>query len=193
MRDPEPDPDLVQAAARGDAAALRSLMEAWGPVVLRWTTWLGRPGVEPEDAAHDAIVAALTGLPGLRDPQAFPAWLFRVVKRETARNGRQLWLRRRAPDPPREPSSPGPDPSQEAERLEARTQLWAVLAALPRRHREVLVLCVIEDRTCAEAARLLDIPQGTAKRRLQAARIRLRRAWARRGAAGSPAIREEDP
>jgi len=154
-------------------------MEAWGPVVLRWCTWLARPGADPEDATHDVLVAVLSKLDSLRDAQAFQAWLFSIVRRQVARHGRKRWLWPSKPEPRAEPEDPGPGPQREVERKQARLAVQRVLSTLSRRHREVLVLCLLEERTCREAAQLLGIPEGTAKRRLQAARQRFRRAWAR--------------
>jgi RNA polymerase sigma-70 factor (ECF subfamily) len=47
-----------------------------------------------------------------------------------------------------------------------------LLEALPEEQREVLVLCGVEERTCEEAAVLLDLPVGTVKSRLRLARGR---------------------
>jgi RNA polymerase sigma-70 factor (ECF subfamily) len=177
MSPPEPDPGLVAAARAGDPAALAHLVSAWAPVVLGWCIWLAPSGVDPEDAAHDAFVAALDGLARLRDPAAFPAWLFQTARRTVARHARWAWLRRAAPVP--DLPDPGPDPAEEAARRAARREVRSVLAALPARDREILVLCLLEERSCREAAGLLDVPEGTAKHRLEAARLRFRRALAR--------------
>lgn len=49
----------------------------------------------------------------------------------------------------------------------------AILAKLKRSDQEVLMLCEWEDLTPAEAARALDLPQGTVRSRLSRARARL--------------------
>ncbi len=49
-----------------------------------------------------------------------------------------------------------------------------VVARLPRTQREVLYLVSCQDRTCAEAARILDVPVGTVKSRLHYALRNLR-------------------
>ena len=46
----------------------------------------------------------------------------------------------------------------------------SLLAGLPAKLRTVLVLCVIEERSSAEAAQLLSVPHGTAKSRLRKAK-----------------------
>jgi len=49
-----------------------------------------------------------------------------------------------------------------------------VVARLPRTQREALYLVYCQDRTCAEAARILDVPVGTVKSRLHYALRNLR-------------------
>ncbi|MFH1465232.1 MAG: sigma-70 family RNA polymerase sigma factor [Pseudomonadota bacterium] len=189
MTQPAPDPALVAAALAGDAAARARLVAAWTPAVLGWCVWLAPSGVDPEDAAHDALLAALDGLPRLRDPAAFPAWLFTAVRRSVARHARWAWLRRAEPLP--NLADPGPDPAEEAARRAARREVRIVLATLAARDREILVLCLLEERSRREAAGLLGLPEGTVQHRLEAARLRFRRALARQRRRGI--VPEEDP
>jgi len=193
MRIPEPDPELVRRAAGGEVAAQRELMEAWGPAVLRWATWLARPGVDPEDVAHDVLFILLTKLRDLRDAQAFQAWLFRIVRRTVDRHNKALWLRRWSAEPVEGAAVSGLDPHREAERNEAQLTVQAALSTLKRPHREILVLCLLEEQTCLEASQILGIPEGTAKRRLQLARVSFRRAHARITLTLAPRPQEEKP
>ena len=64
-----------------------------------------------------------------------------------------------------------------------RAVLDAELAGLPDKFRAVVVLCLIEGRTNAEAAAVLGVPVGTVDSRLSAARTRLRARLTRRGVA----------
>ena len=63
---------------------------------------------------------------------------------------------------------------------------------LPEKYRAALVLCVLESRTYAEAARHLDCALGTLKSRLAWARDRLRRRLIRRGLAPATATLAAD-
>jgi hypothetical protein len=55
------------------------------------------------------------------------------------------------------------------------------LAALPEKYRVVLILCDLEGGTGKEAARLLNIPEGTLSTRLRTARMMLAKRMARHG------------
>jgi len=61
-------------------------------------------------------------------------------------------------------------------RVDAQTVLRAALAGLGSAEREVLTLVAGEDLTVADAARVLGIPAGTARRLLHQARAALRNA-----------------
>lgn len=164
--------DLVDAVRRGDAEARERLADAWLPVVLRWTTCLGGPLVDPEDAAHDVLLLALTRIDRLRDPACFAAWLFGMTRRTLSDHRRSRWLRRWLPDVLVEMVDGGESPVQRRERDEVSERVQRVLDRLTTDHREVLVLCDVEERTDEEAALLLDVPVGTVKSRLRRARAR---------------------
>ena len=61
-------------------------------------------------------------------------------------------------------------------RMDARTAFRAAVAGLKSEEREVLTLVAAEDLTVADAARVLGIPAGTARRLLHQARSALRNA-----------------
>ena len=65
--------------------------------------------------------------------------------------------------------------------------MCAELARLPAKLRAVLVLCVMEDRSNAEAARVLDVPRVTVDSRLFHAKARLKSGLVRRGIAPAAA------
>jgi RNA polymerase sigma-70 factor (ECF subfamily) len=52
--------------------------------------------------------------------------------------------------------------------------VWAALDELPLHHREVLVLCDLEERADSEVSEMLGVPKGTVKSRLRRARLALR-------------------
>ncbi|WP_033325755.1 RNA polymerase sigma factor [Streptomyces yerevanensis] len=68
-----------------------------------------------------------------------------------------------------------------------RRELAAALAALPARHRDVLLLVAWGDLSYGEAAQALDIPVGTVRSRLHRARSKLREAL---GGSNPTALRE---
>jgi len=168
-----PHHDLVRAAQRGDEAAQMRVVEQWAAKALAWCRRLGGPTIDAEDAAHDALITAIRRLPTLDDPARAEAWLYGIVRRTLAWHRRRSWWARWLPGTS-EAASSRPDAFADAARSQAARRVAALLDALPEAQREVLVVCVVEERTTVEAAALLGVPEGTIKSRLRLARERVR-------------------
>lgn len=136
------------------------------------------------DATQDAFVAAWRALPRLRDTGAFDGWLNRIVA-NASRMSRRHRMRLREVS-----VSPGPSDSDEAPTWEPdsvagtsesdafveRDAMGRAFDRLRPADRAILVLHHVDERPVAEIARTLDVPLGTAKWRLHAARKALERA-----------------
>lgn len=177
---------LVDAAMLGDGRAVDALAHAWLPHVYRWCHRLGGPGFDAEDAAHEVLIVMCRRLSALRDPEQFPSWLFGITRRVIANHRRRVWWKRWLPsalvgDRP----SPDATPERSFEASESAEHVWDALAALEPAHREVIVLCDLEERSATEAGALLGIPSGTVKSRLRVARTAFRHTLERRGYAAA--------
>jgi len=171
-----PNPSLVPAALAREPGALDALAEAWLPHVYRWCHRLGGPSLDAEDAAHEALIVMCRRLDSVNSPAVFQSWLFNICRKIIANQRKRAWFKRWVPGAAvreQEFAGWGPDRSLEARR--AAVMVWKVLERLPESQREVLVLVELEERTNAETAELLNIPTGTVKSRLRAAREAFRR------------------
>ncbi len=176
------DPADVEDAQQGHDAARDRLVDAALPLVLGWCSRLGGPKVDPEDAAHDVLMTALARLHSLEDVERFGPWLYGITRRTLAGHRRRAWVKRWVPGATVfEAADPAPGPDHHRELSEIGAQVQAVLERLPPAQREVLVLCVVEERSATEAAALLGVPSGTIKSRLRLARERFRRLAEQRG------------
>jgi RNA polymerase sigma-70 factor (ECF subfamily) len=165
---------LVRQAQQEAPGALDRLCDVWLPVVLGWTTRLGGPRIDPEDAAHDVFLVVFRRIGDVERVEAFKSWLFGITRRVIAAHRRRAWLRRWLPGAVPEVASGAEDPGRRAEQTQTADQVWSALLALPDHHREVLVLCDLEERADSEVAELLQVPKGTVKSRLRRARLALR-------------------
>lgn len=171
-----PDPSLVPRALAGEHGALDALAEAWLPHVYRWCHRLGGPSLDAEDAAHESLIIMCRRIDAVHSPAVFQSWLFNICRKVIANQRKRAWFKRWVPGASvreQECAGWGPDRSLEARR--AAVVVWKVLDGLPQTQREVLVLVELEERTNAETAELLDIPTGTVKSRLRAAREAFKR------------------
>jgi RNA polymerase sigma-70 factor (ECF subfamily) len=141
---------------------------------LTWCLRLGAADGNAEDAAHDVLEVVLHRLHTLREPEAFPAWIYGITRRVLAKQRRRAWFRRWLPGEPPDLPDPGPAPLRATEANEVAHQVWTALHQLADHHREVLVLCDLEERPDSEVAEMLGIPKPTVKSRLRRARAALR-------------------
>jgi RNA polymerase sigma factor (sigma-70 family) len=154
---------LVERARRGDhdafaavAGAALARLDAAARLILR-DRELAR------DAVQDALIRAWRDLPGLRDPDRFNAWLYRLTTHACLDLARRR--RRRVHEvqltPLTEPFS-GDAPSDVADR----ELLDEALRRLEPEWRAVVVLHYFVGMPLPEVASELGIPLGTAKSRL---------------------------
>jgi RNA polymerase sigma-70 factor (ECF subfamily) len=164
----------VRDAQRGDPLAREALAGHWAPLALAWCARMGGPRVDAEDAAHDALIVALQRVGTLHSAEKADAWLYGIVRRTLAWHRRKAWLGRWLPWGDGDSPDPGADPFGSVQRDAAAVRVRDLLERLPDAQREVLVLCVVEERTVAEVALLIGVPEGTVKSRLRLARERCR-------------------
>ncbi len=166
---------------RGGSGERDRLLDVWLPVVVRWCGHLGGPGVDAEDAAHDVFIVALRRMDRLYDEAHLAAWLFGITRRVLAQHRRRAWVRRWVPGLTVDVADPARGPAALVVADETAARVRAVLAQLPLAERQVLLLCLVEDRSDREVAEMLGIPHGTVKSRMRRARARFLEVAARAG------------
>jgi RNA polymerase sigma-70 factor (ECF subfamily) len=171
MSVPRPTPELLRAAVDGDDAAWSAVVEMTIPLAIGWVRRLGGPDIPAEDVAQEVVIKVLEKLHELRDPQAFPAWLWQVCRSEVRRAHRRTRVQRLFTSLTELlPGSTGGHAD-----ISAGAAMLRLLQQLSEEQREVVVLCHVEEHTCSEAAAVLGISVGTVKSRLRLATGRLHR------------------
>jgi len=177
MRRVEPAADmqreLAARAIEGDREAFTKLADASIDRLYAAATLILRDRDRAEDAVQEALISAWRDVRSLRDPDAWEAWLhrlmvwacYRVARKERRRNVVELQL---LPDLR---SGDARDPSGS---VVERDRLARRLGDLPIDQRAVIVLHFYLDRPATEVADILGIPVGTAKSRLQRGLVALR-------------------
>lgn len=165
------DAYLAAAAAAGDRTARADLAARWTPKLSALAVRLTGDRELARDAVQDAWIEILRGLPRLADPQAFPAWAFRILARRAARAvDARVKARGLAEKVAREP---GPEPRRSAEEAADLAAIRRAVADLPAAQAAAIQLHIVEGLSVAETAAALDVPAGTVKTRLMHARRKL--------------------
>ncbi len=131
---------------------------------------------DARDAAQDTFITAWRQIRAVRDPGKFDAWLQRVAvnaARMTHRSRRRRGVREIPLS--RLGEAPTSGPSVELADTDGRV-LDTAMRALEIDQRSILVLHHLEGRSIVELAAILDVPTGTVKSRLHAARRALQAA-----------------
>ena len=182
------DAEVLERCRAGDEAA-------WNELVTRHTRrvfavayrFTGRVD-EAEDLTQEVFVKVYQNLHRYRSQDAaFTTWLTTVARNQAIdhyRRRREERLRRHE-DPAviEAAAAPGDGPQADVERAERVSFVRSGLRALPVDLREPLLLCDIQGLSYDEVARLLEIPLGTVKSRINRGRLELaKRLTARRRA-----------
>jgi RNA polymerase sigma factor (sigma-70 family) len=172
---------LARFATSRDEEAFAALLCRHGPMVRGVCRRL-LPNPSDADDVFQATFLVLVQRPGgVRRRGSVGSWLHGVAVRLALRARRAAARRRRYETK----SSPGrcASPYAEAESRDLQTILDAELRRLPEGYRAPLVLCYLEGRPAAEAARQLSWPVRRVYDRLARARALLRARLTRRGLA----------
>ena len=169
----ETDGQLVARTLGGDRAAFGFLVERYAASVRRVAlAVLGDPD-DADDAAQDALLAALTNLRQYDAARPFGPWLMRVVANAATDRRRRRRVRHTEPLDPKLAAG-GVAPDAETHRRALGQRLREALAQLPERRRIAVVLFDVEGYSHAEIAHVLGIPEGTVRSEVFHARRALR-------------------
>jgi RNA polymerase sigma-70 factor (ECF subfamily) len=158
------DEALAERVGAGDERALRELLRRYEHPLA---AFLHRQtaGRDVEDLYQETWLRVVRHAPRFDPRRRFSTWLFQI-----AVNLCRDWHRR----PPPEPRELADDTTMDGgARRDAALDAEKLLARLPERQREVIVLRYYHDLTEEDVAAILDIPKGTVKSRLHEAIARL--------------------
>jgi RNA polymerase sigma-70 factor (ECF subfamily) len=137
---------------------------------------------DAEDVAQEAFAKAYRSFSQLRDRDRFRAWLVRMTWRMALDRRRSDRRRITREDHARMDATAANHTSADLQiSLEARERaehLWRAIDALAEKLRIVIVLAGIHGHDVKEVSALLELPEGTVKSRLFAARQHLKEALA---------------
>jgi len=170
--------DLIQKAAQGDTTAFGEIVKKYQNLVFATALQITRDPMGAQDVTQDAFISAFQALKDLRSENSFLPWL-----RKITRNFALSWRRERNRVASLEEagvlrssfSAPQVEIEDEQRETEAfRNEIGKAVASLSDSLRFPILLCYLNGISTAEAARFLDIKEGTLRKRLHDAKKKLR-------------------
>ena len=181
MTSPDSDEDLLLRLRRGDEQAFLILYHKLHPPIYRFARNMTGSVAVAEDVTQEVFLALLREDFGyVPDRGTLSGYLFgiarKLVLRHLERNhvvAEQEIRSLEAGRGERLRAAAFADPMVELLEREGLEELRRAVLSLPRRYREVVVLCDLEETDYAVAAQLLGCPVGTVRSRLHRARALL--------------------
>ena len=181
-RDPAcDDAELLRGIGQGDEDAMAAFYREHGRVVLAQVLLVTGERVLAEEIVQDTMLAVWRGAGSFRGESSVRSWVTGIARRQTRDRLRRQRLR--VVDDAFLADQPGSGPGPEVMALD-RAELAEVRVAireLAPAHREVLGLAFGSGLSLPEVAGVLEIPVGTVKSRLTAARSALSRILSEKG------------
>jgi len=169
------DVQLLRRIGQGDESAMASFYHEHGRVVLAQVLLVVGERVLAEEIVQDTMLAVWHGAGSFRGESSVRSWVIAIARRQT--RDRLRGRRLRVVDDAFLADQPSYGPGPEVIALD-RAELADVRGAireLAPSHREVLGLVFGSGLSLPEVAGVLEIPVGTVKTRLTAARTALNR------------------
>lgn len=173
---PIDDGELLAAARGGDRRALDDLLRLHHPRIHAVCRRLLGNDADAADAAQEALISIVRGLPRFDGNSAFSTWAYRIATNaaldELRRRGRRpLQAVRDDHDQPYEPVDHRAHDSLDA--VTDKMVIDAALADLRDEFRVAVVLRDVADLDYAEISEVLGIPPGTVRSRIARGRAAL--------------------
>jgi RNA polymerase sigma-70 factor, ECF subfamily len=148
--------------------------------LFNFACWLTHDRNEAEDVVQETFAKALKGFSSFQPGTNFRAWIFRILHNTFLSSRTGLKATATVPLEDEEGEDFTPAVEETPETILLRRADWELvqqaLEQLPLAHREVLLLCDVEEMAYRDISAALSIPIGTVMSRLSRARRALKQA-----------------
>jgi RNA polymerase sigma-70 factor (ECF subfamily) len=175
------DAELLRRIGKGDEDAMSAFYREHSKVVFAQVLLVTGERALAEEISQDTMLAVWRGAAAFRGESSARSWVLAIARRQT--RDRLRGRRLRVVDDAFLADQPASNPGPEVMALD-RAELAAVRGAiqeLASAHRELLGLVFGSGLSLPEVANVLEIPVGTVKSRLSAARTALNRILSEKG------------
>ena len=175
------DVQLLRRIGQGDEDAMAAFYREHGRVVLGQVLLVAGERVLAEEILQDTMLAVWRGASSFRGESSVRSWVIAIARRQTRDRLRSRRLRVVDDAFLADQPSSGPGPEVTALDRANLAEVTGAIRELAPAHREVLGLVFGSGLSRPEVAGVLEIPLGTVKSRLTAARAALGRILSEKG------------
>jgi RNA polymerase sigma-70 factor (ECF subfamily) len=183
------DLTLVKRVRGGDQRAFKLLVERYQRKVYAVALGMLKDREEAMDVSQEAFVKVYKYLDHFKGDASFYTWLYRItvnicidiIRKRAGAGGEAVEFDETLPMDVSEAnigalgSRLGTNPQKSALRRELAEKIQEALAAVPEKHRAILLLREVEGMSYEDLSRTLDIPKGTVMSRLFHARSKVQK------------------
>jgi RNA polymerase sigma-70 factor (ECF subfamily) len=171
----ETEVNAIESLRRGDPTAIAAAYDRHHVRLRSFARRLVGDDAVAEDLVQEVFVTLPSAAGRLRDGSSLESFLISIAINHARHHVRAAARRRRLRERfVREPGLGSESPERAAMGLELADALVRALDELPVNQRVAFVLLEVEERSAAEAAALLGVPEATMRTRLHHARRQLR-------------------
>jgi RNA polymerase sigma-70 factor, ECF subfamily len=156
-----------------DPELLERLMADYGQEVWNYAFFITKNRSMADDIAQDVFVQAYRNSSGFRGEASMRTWLFKITRNISINYVRSAFFRKVFLVDRVKAKSNAASAENDFMEQETANEVWRRVLQLPAKHREVIILHAKYELSTQQMAQVLQIPEGTVKSRLHAARRRL--------------------
>ena len=161
---------LVLLSKGGDREAFSKLYNLYSDKLYRYAFYRLENREDAEDAVSDAVYSAFYRIGGLKKPEAFSAWIFRILYCSCNRIIKARVNRRNMVDI----NEMSEKLSYGLEETINKTELQQALGILKDEEREIVLLSVVSGLNSKEIAKICDLTSGSVRSKLSRSLTKMR-------------------
>jgi len=158
---------------RWDDATFRQFVEHYSDDIWNYAYFMTKSREAADDVSQEVFIKAYYHIAQFRGQSSIKTWLLTIARHLALNHFRSAFVRKVMLVDYFVRNEASRSAEQEVLDQLASKQIWELVLALPRKHREVLVLDIHYGLSCKEMAGMLGIAEGTVKSRLSRARSKI--------------------
>ena len=169
------DQILIKRLKEGDPGAIDELVDQYKNQLFAFIVRLVNDYTAAEDIFQESWIKVIRSVKGFRGDSKLSTWLFQIALNQCRdamrKKGKHILV------PIEEAESIAGKPTLDVERMVTAEQVRKIVAELPEKMREVVVLKYFHELNDLEISEVIGCPEGTVKSRLHRAAKILRKKW----------------